>query len=118
MKKLKGVSMDKKITFRHMDHSQVMEDYINQQLVKIEKILEHEREPIFLEVFLEPAKVHACHKVHILVKTPRYYLNSEYEGPEFYDVLDRVIDTIYRQIITKRKELLEEDKKADSYHGA
>lgn len=110
--------MDKKITFRQMDHSQVMEDYINQQLVKIEKILEHEREPIFFEIVLEPSKVHAHNKVHILVKTPRYYLNSDYEGPEFYDVLDRVIDTMYRQIIEKRKELQDKDRTADSYKGA
>lgn len=110
--------MEKKITFRQMEHSQVMEDYINQQLVKIEKILEHEREPIYLEVFLEPSKVHAHNKVHILVKTPRYYLNSDYEGPEFYDVLDRVIDTMYRQIIEKRKELQDEERTADVYKGA
>ncbi|MGE0206858.1 MAG: HPF/RaiA family ribosome-associated protein [Candidatus Babeliales bacterium] len=110
--------MEKKITFRGMDHSQVMEDYINQQIKKIEKILEHEREPIYLEIFLDPSKIHAHHKVHILVKTPRYYLNSDYEGPDFYDVLDRVIDTMYRQIITKRKELEEKERKDTSYHGA
>jgi ribosomal subunit interface protein len=107
--------MEKKITFRRMEHSKVMEDYINQQLAKIEKILEHEREPIFLEVFLEPAKVHACHLIHILVKTPRFSLNSEYQGSEFYDVLDRVIDTMYRQIIEKRKELQDKERTADSY---
>ena len=97
--------MEKKITFHQMDHSAVMEDYINQQIGKIEEILKNEREPIYLEIFLKPSKVHAHNHVHILVKTPRYYLNSDYEGPDFYDVLDRVIDTMYRQIITKRKEL-------------
>jgi len=110
--------MNTKITFRQMESSKVLEDYINQQLAKIEKILNYEREPVYVEIFLEPSKVHANNKVHILIKTPRYYLNSDYEGPDFYDILDRVIDTMYRQIITKRKELDEENRKADSYHGA
>jgi len=118
IKTIRKVIMDKKITFRNMDHSEVMENYINEQLVKVEKYLENEREPVFIELVLEPVKIHAQHRVELRVKSPRYYLVSDYEGPEFYDVLDRVIDVMYRQILEKKKELMDEDRKKDVYHGA
>lgn len=114
----KELAMDKKITFRQMDHSQIMEDYINGQLHKIEKILSTEREPIFLELVLEPSKVHAHNRVEIRVKTPDYYLISNYGGPKMYDVIDRVLDVMYQQICEKKRELVEEKRKADWYKGA
>lgn len=110
--------MDKKVTFRHMEHSSVMDDYINQQLAKIEDFLSHEQEPVFLELVLEPSTVHAHHRVEIRIKTPEYYLVSNYEGPEFYDVLDRVLDTMYYQLHEKKRELVMKRKKADHYKGA
>ncbi len=107
--------MDKKITFRNMDHSDVMENYSNEQLVKIEKFLKNEREPIFIELVLEPVKIHAHHRVELRIKTPHYFLISNYEGPKFYDVLDRVIDIMYRQLCEKKKELVEKNRKGSSY---
>lgn len=102
--------MDKKITFRHMEHSEVMENYIHEQLAKIESFLENEQEPIFIELVLEPGKVHAHHRVELRVKTPHYFLISNYEGPKFYDVLDRVIDVMYQQLCEKKRELNDEKK--------
>ncbi|MEX0940532.1 MAG: ribosome-associated translation inhibitor RaiA [Candidatus Babeliales bacterium] len=112
--------MDKKITFRQMEHSDVMEKYINGQLAKIEQFLTHEREPIFIELVLEPVKIHAHHRVELRVKTPDYYLISNYEGPEFYDVIDRVIDVMYRQLCEKKRELVDDKRSgnADWYKGA
>lgn len=110
--------MNKQITFRHMDHSKVMEDYINKQLAKIEKFLSTEREPVYLELVLEPSKIHAHHRVEIRVKTPDYYLVNDYEGPEFYDVLDRVLDVMYNRLHEKKRELDDLKKTADWYHGA
>lgn len=110
--------MDKKITFRHMEHSQVMEDYVNKQLAKIEKFLGTGQEPIYLELVLEPSKIHAHHRVEIRVKTPDYYLVNDYEGAEFYDVLDRVLDVMYNRLHEKKRELDDLKKTADWYHGA
>lgn len=107
--------MDKKITFRHMEHSQVMEDYINKQMSKIEKSLTHEREPIYIELVLEPSKVHAHHRIEMRVKTPDYYLVNDYEGPEFYDVLDRVLDVMYNRIHEKKRELDDQKRTANWY---
>lgn len=112
--------MDKKITFRSMEHSSVMEDYINGQLDKIERFLQNEREPVHLELVLEPSKVHAHNRVEIRVKTPDYYLVSDYEGPEFYEVVDRVLDVMYRRLCEKKRQLVDERKsgKGDWYKGA
>lgn len=106
---LKG-HMDKKITFRHMTHSDVMENYINQQFAKIESFLRTEKEPIFVEIVLEPSKIHAHHRVEIRVKTPQYFLVNDYEGPEFYAVLDRVLDIMYDRLHEKKREIVNQRK--------
>lgn len=100
--------MEKRIVFRGMEKTQPMEDYCNQQLAKIEKLLENEREPIVINVVLEPSKVHAHHFVEVRVKTPSYYEISTYEGPQFYDVMDRVIDVLYRNLLEARKKVTEQ----------
>ena len=38
---MKERAMDKRIVFRNMEHSNVMEDYANQQLEKIEEFMQH-----------------------------------------------------------------------------
>ncbi len=78
-----------------MDHSPVMEAYAHKQLQKIEKFLTNERSPIYILLILEPSKIHAHHRVELRIKTPRFHVITKYEGPDFYDVLDRVIDVTY-----------------------
>lgn len=90
--------------FRHMDHSDVMEEYANKQLAKVEQFLEGEqRTPIHIDLVLEPSKVHAHHRIELRVKTPHYEKFCDFEGPKFYDVLDRVVDTMYR-LLHEQKE--------------
>jgi len=103
--------MDKNITFRRMQHSSEMEAYANKQLEKIVKFLEKERPPIYIDLVLEPSKVHACHVITLKVKTPHFDLISTYEGNRFYDVLDRVIDVMHTDLLKKKKELNDKIKK-------
>ncbi len=90
--------MQKKITFRNMEKTQPMEEYCYQQLAKVEEFLSNERTPIFIDLVLEPSKIHAHHRIELRVKSPRFDKISNYEGPQFYDVLDRVIDVMYREL--------------------
>lgn len=92
--------MSKRITFRNMDHSDAMEEYINGQLDKIEKFIEHEPTPTYIDVILEASKVREHPRAEIRVKTPNFDLVSNYEkeGVDLYDVIDRVIDTMYKQL--------------------
>ena len=102
--------MKKRITFRHMDHSNVMEDYANQQLAKIEEFLSNDRTPIYIDLVLEPSKVHAHHRIELRVKTPRFEKISNFEGTDFYNVLDRVIDTMYRELHEEKRKEIDERK--------
>lgn len=104
--------MRKRIVFRNMDHSDPMEQYANQQLEKIEEFLEHEPSPINIELILQPSKNHAHHHVELRIKSKNYDLVSDYEhkGDDFYDVLDRVIDTMYRRLLEEKKRHVDERK--------
>ncbi len=97
--------MHKRITFRNMEHSSVMEDYIHQQLAKIENFLENEPTPIYIDLILEPTKIHEHPRAELRVKTTHYDLisNYEYTGVDLYGVIDRVIDIMYRQLLEAKK---------------
>lgn len=92
--------MNKRIVFRNMEHSDVMEAYANEKLEKIVTFLESDRGPVYIDLYLEPSKVHEHHRVELHVKSAEYNLNSSYEkeGMDFYDVLDHVIDVMYREL--------------------
>ena len=109
--------MNKRIVFRNMDHSDVMENYANQQLKKIEEFLAHEDQPVKIDLYFEPSKVHEHHRVELHVKSGRYDLNSSYEheGTNFYDVLDRVIDVMYRNL-HEHKRKMDDHKKTVGRH--
>lgn len=106
--------MNKRIVFRHMDHSDVMEAYANKQLEKIEEFLSHVQKPISIDLYFEPSKVHEHHRVELHVRCGHYDLNSSYEheGMSFYDVLDRVIDTMYRNILEEKRRYDDMKKKS------
>ena len=106
--------MHKRIVFRSMDHSDSMEDYANQQLEKIEEFLANEPTPINIELILQPSKKRSHHHVELRVKTPNYDLvsNYEHEGVEFYDVLDRVVDVMYKRLREEKKKMLDKRKSA------
>jgi ribosomal subunit interface protein len=97
--------MIKRIVFRGVDHSDLIEEYANKQLKKIEQFLENERTPIYIDLILEPSKLHQHSRVELRVKSPSYDLIStyEHEGVEFYEALDRVIDTMYFRLHEESK---------------
>ncbi len=100
--------MHKRITFRNMDHVAAIENYANDKLVKIEEFLSHEPTPIFIDLILEPSKVHEHHRVELRVKSPHYEKISNFEGPEFYKVLDRVIDVMLQELLQEKEKQLDE----------
>jgi ribosomal subunit interface protein len=99
--------MNKRIAFRNMDHSGPMEQHANDQLAKIEKFLENERSPILINLTLTASHVHEHPTVELTVKTPNYdrTVKYEHEGTDLYDSLDRVIDTMYKELHEDKKRL-------------
>lgn len=106
--------MHKRITFRNMDHSDMMESYVNKQLEKIETFLEkdEQRPPIYIDIVLEASKVHEHPRAELRVKTSHYDLISNYEHPgvDLYDAIDRVIDVMYKQLHESKKKNVEKRK--------
>lgn len=102
--------MQKKITFRDTPHSDVAENYAHDQLARLEEFLKHERTPIYIDLIFTPGHIHAHNRVELLIKTPHYDLVTHYEGPDFYDAIDRVIDTMYRQLLEKKDKHMEDRK--------
>jgi ribosome-associated translation inhibitor RaiA len=88
-----------------MEPSKGMENYANEQLAKIEDFLANEPLPVSIDVTFSPSKVREHHKVELRIKSPHYDLVSEYEhqGMAFYDVIDRVIDTMYHNLREAKK---------------
>lgn len=104
--------MIKRIVFRHMDKSDVMEAYANTQLAKIEEFLSNERSPVYIDLVFEPSKTREHHRIELRVKTPHYDKISDYEytGTAFYDVLDRVIDVMYRELHEAKRKNIDHEK--------
>lgn len=102
--------MKGKVTFRHMEHSNIMEEYAENQLHKVYEFLSNERDPVYVDITFEPSKVHSHHKVELRVKSPHYDLITHHEGPEFYKVIDHVIDTMYRRLLEEKRKELDERK--------
>ena len=102
--------MHKRITFKGMDHSSVLEDYADRQLDKVIDFLKNERTPVYVDLVFEPSKVHAHHKIELRVKSPNYDRISNYEGTDFYHTLDRVIDVMYKELHEEKKKRIDERK--------
>jgi|SRR3972149_8119863 len=104
--------MNKRITFRHMDHSNDMEKYINDQLSKIERFLENEPTPIYIDFVLEASKVHAHPRTELRIKTPHYNLVSHYEheGADMQGATDHVIDAMYHTLREEKNKRIDQRK--------
>jgi len=104
--------MNKRIVFRNMEHSDVMEAYANDQLEKIVTFLENDRGPVRIDLYLEPSRVHEHHRVELHVKSAEYNRNSSYEkeGMSFYDTLDHVIDVMYRELHEEKRKNHDKEK--------
>lgn len=106
--------MSKRITFREMEHSDAMQEYINGQLSKIEEFLEDEPSPMHIDMVLMASKVREHPRAELRIKTPNYDLvtNYEHEGVDMYDVIDRVIDTMYSRLREAKKRRVDKNKTA------
>ncbi len=99
--------MNKQFTFRNMEHSNTLEEHANEQLQKVEKFLEHEKEPIYLHIILTAHHIHAHHQVEFQVTTPLYKMSTHREGPELYQLISEVIDIMYERLTEAKRENVE-----------
>jgi ribosomal subunit interface protein len=107
--------MNRRIAFRNMEKTNHMEEYCIGQLDKIEKFLENERPPVSIDLVLEPSKVHAHHQVELRVNTPHYHKKVQFEGPDFYLVLNRAFDTMYKELHEEKKKQKEHQRELNRH---
>jgi len=101
--------MHKRVTFKGIDHSEAVENYASDQLNKVMEFLSNERSPVYIDLMFTPSKLRAHHFVELRVKSPNYSIVSNYEGTDFYNTVDRVIDVMYHELHEHKKKL--QDKK-------
>lgn len=99
--------MNKQFTFRGMEHSPTIEEYARNQFDKIERFLEHEKEPQYVHMIFTAAFTHHHHRVELQVTTPQYKLIAHKEGPEFYDLISKVCDCMYQQLTEAKRQRVE-----------
>ncbi|MBA3752508.1 ribosome-associated translation inhibitor RaiA [Candidatus Dependentiae bacterium] len=97
--------MQKRIVYKGMESTPVLEEFANKHLEKVEKLLDPQRTPIVIDLVLENAAVHSHHKVTLSLKTPEYNLIASHEGPEMYQEIDRVTDKMVREIRRAKERL-------------
>lgn len=99
--------MQKRITFRHMEHSDNIEAHVAKKMHKIDTFLSNEPSPVHVDLVMEPSKTKAHHRVEMRVKTPHYdkMVHQEISGTDFYEALDYVIDTMYKELCEAKKKL-------------
>jgi len=99
--------MIKQFTFRGMDHSPTIEEYAQKMFEKIERFLQHEKEPQYIHMIFTAGFTHHHHKVELEVTTPQYKLNAHREGPELYELISKVIHIMYEQLTEAKRERVE-----------
>lgn len=101
-----------------MESTPVLEEFAQKHLEKVAKILENEPTPIYIDLTLEAKPTHAHHRVEMIVKTPHYDLVAHHEGPEMYQEIDHVVDTMIRELRKAKARLVDEAKTKDTYKSA
>lgn len=91
------------VTFRGMDHSNALEDFVKAKLHKAARILENEAPPVTVDVILEAARPHPHHRVEFRVNSPHYKVVANREGVEIYKEVEEVAD-IFTQEIARLKQ--------------
>lgn len=110
--------MHKRITYRGIEGTPVLEEFINTHLEKVTKLLENEPTPIMIDFILDASHVHAHDKVELRIKTPHYDLIANHEGPEMYQEIDRVTDKMVDEIRRAKEKRVDAQKKGDSFKSA
>lgn len=103
--------MEKRITFTNMESTKLLEDHVNEQLIKVERFLEKERPPVQLEVVLEAHRIHAHHQVEVRLHAPEYHLRAHAEGADMYKVINEAIDKLYAELRREKEKWVDRHKR-------
>lgn len=107
--------MKRRVVFKNMQHSEVIENFAQQKLEKVEKLLSSERTPISINLVIEGHNVHAYNKIELIISTADFKLIAHHEGSDIYNEINTVIDKMVEEIRSAKEKKAEEKKKKDYY---
>jgi ribosomal subunit interface protein len=99
--------MNIQITFRGMDHSDAVENYVKIALEKVYKFIKKEPDPITFEIILEAHRQHHHHKAEIRLHSKHYRFLVEHEGPDLYTEIDYVVKHVIEEIKKEKGKALD-----------
>jgi len=103
--------MEIKFTFRGMESSPTLEQYVAEKNKKIEHILTKERSPHRLEVILESHPSHAQFVLELRLHTADYHEFVKKEGTDLYGLIDLGFDVLMQEIRKKKEFDIDKRKK-------
>jgi len=107
--------METKITFRSMKSSPTMDEYVNDKVAKLERILHKERPPVKLEIILQGQHMHKLHAVELRLHCVDYHFRAQVEGKDLYALIEEAFDVLLKEIRRKKGKRLVERKAEDPY---
>lgn len=102
--------MNMRIVFRHMEPVASIENYAHDAMRRVLDIIALERDPVTIDLILEPSKSHGHNRIELRIRSPRYDLFAHHEGPEFYKELDHVIDVMVRLLHEEKRKQVDARK--------
>jgi ribosomal subunit interface protein len=96
-----------RIAFRGMEHSNAMEEYASNKMVKLEKFLQKEPEPLYVDLVLEAARQHHHHKVEIRINSKHHHIMVHSEGPDLYLQIDATVDKAVHEAKKDKERMLD-----------
>jgi len=103
--------MQTNITFKNMDATQALKDYVTKRLAKLDRFIER---PAEANVVLSVEKIR--HKAEVTINSDGHVINAVETTEDMYAAIDLVMDKLERQM-KKHKDKVQ-DHKAASHEGA
>jgi ribosome-associated translation inhibitor RaiA len=108
--------MEKRFVFRHMEHSDAIENYANEKLAKLERVLHiEEHEPVRIDIIMTANREHHHHEIDLHISAAHVNFAIKREGPELYLLIDQVIDIAVETVQKQRKEQIDSLKEDNQF---
>lgn len=95
--------MNIRIAFRHMEQTPALEAHARKELAKLDKLINVEHTPIFIDLVIEEHKLHAHNRVELRVNLPHGHFMAHVEGADMYLLISQVTDKMLAEL-RKEKE--------------
>lgn len=104
--------MQADLTFRGMEPTDAIEDFVKKNIVKFKKYLgKEDPDATFIHVVLEGNHNHNIYTVEIRVKTPHFNVVAEREGKDMYPLIDETVKVMDRELEKAKNKLLDSMQK-------